>query len=1155
MKNFLALGILLTVLLLSCELAAQDVVARATRVTELESLSHSLKLRDAEDRLKAKEVADRLGFPLRRELPSGGVLELQRIAPGIGPIFYISQNIDAADSVSTDEVWPGGSAGLNLDGSGMTIAEWDGGAVADHPDYSDRLEQVDGATLVSGHSTHVAGTLAGNGLGTYAEARGMAFAAYLDAYDWNSDTAEMAAAAALGQLVSNHSYGIAAGWLFIGGAAPDNWWWIGGSDPTDIEDSNFGYYDTETQLWDQIAFDAPFYLPVKASGNDRTDIGPSPGEEYTVIDQDGNFLFTSTLPRNPDCWPGGYDCLPTTSVAKNVLTVGAVDDVPGGYSQLSGPAAVSMADFSSWGPTDDGRIKPDVVGNGVLLLSTWHEFPYYSLGIGTSMATPNVSGSLILLQQHYQDIHGPGNFMRASTLKALAIHTADETGDAPGPDYEFGWGLLNTKTAARVISEDGGGEHQIIEGSLANGGGDAFAINITEADRVITATLVWTDPPGTPPAPALDPPDLLLVNDLDLRITRGPSTWFPWILNPANPAAAATTGDNFRDNVEQVQVTGAGIGSYTLEVTHKGSLLNGQNQDYSIIISIEAPPPSGSGFIIDEDFSGGLPPGWTVDTQSGVNWTIRTPVPGGSKYDNLTGGSGQFAMVDNNYSNRTLTSLRPPVMDLSAATDAILRFKSNFYFDLLESINVDVSTDGGGVWQNVWTFQGFNPFPSQYVLDLSGQIAGQANVMIRFRYDSHGDIQGNYWQIDDIELEVFGGVEPPAGDPPEPASNPAPATGSTNQVLDTNLSWSAGAEATSHDVYFGTSTPPGASEFQGNQSGNSFDPGTLDYETTYYWRIDELNDDGLTQGAIWSFITETEPVVSSELHLADLNGGSMPASNGRWAALIEVMVENQDQGAEAGVTVDGSWSNGANGGASCVTGVDGHCTVSKNNLKKNVSSVMFTVDGLTKSGMNYQPGDNEVGSSVVVNQNDTNQLPSASDDNYQTEVNTAIGGNVMDNDDQGDGPASIQSNTEPSNGSLNLSVDGSFTYTPDFAFEGSDGFNYSIVDSNGDSSNTANVSITVASEPPPPPPPPPGGLTVNTVTYKVRGIQHVEVHWENYSGATVTISRDEEVIPDMPTENDGFHDENLGVKGGGVTYVYEVCETATDNCASATAAF
>lgn len=355
------------------------------------------------DRLEAQDFARRAGISMRRKLANDVVLELQRVALGSGPIFYIANNVDAADTVSTDEVWLGGSAALDLDGNGMTVGEWDGGAIfAEHPDFTGRLTKVDGATLVSNPSTHVAGTLIGAGEWLLPESRGMAYATHLDVYDWNSDTAEMAAAASNGLLISNHSYGIAAGWLYLGGTPPDRWWWIGGAEPYSVEDPSFGYYDSETQLWDQIAFDAPYYLIVKAAGNDRTNIGPIPGEFYTVIDQDGNFLFTSNLPRGADCAPSGYDCLPGSSVAKNVLTVGAVDDLIGGYSPFSGPAFVQMADFSGWGPTDDGRIKPDVVGNGVLLLSAWGDDPFYAAGAGTSMAAPNITGSLLLLQELYE---------------------------------------------------------------------------------------------------------------------------------------------------------------------------------------------------------------------------------------------------------------------------------------------------------------------------------------------------------------------------------------------------------------------------------------------------------------------------------------------------------------------------------------------------------------------------------------------------------------------------------------------------------------------------------------------------------------------------------------------------------------------------------
>jgi len=360
---------------ISLEATAQSDVALATRVAKLQALSKSLIQRDAADRLRAQAFARRAGIPVRRELPSGKILELQRFSQGLRPIFYVTNNLDAADTVSTLKVWPGGSAGLDLDGSGMTVGEWDGGKIYAHTDFIGRLTQMDTATEVSGHSTHVAGTLIGAGDGLEPRSRGMAYAAHLNAWDWNSDTAEMASAAADGLLVSNHSYGIAAGWIFLGGT---DWWWIGGAADTDIEDPYFGYYDTQSQLWDQIAFDAPYYLIVKASGNDRSETGPAytdPNnvEPYTVIDQDGTPLFVSTLPRNADCAPAGYDCLPTNSVAKNILTVGAVDDVPGGYSALAGSSQVVMSPFSSWGPTDDGRIKPDVVGNGVFLISAWPE--------------------------------------------------------------------------------------------------------------------------------------------------------------------------------------------------------------------------------------------------------------------------------------------------------------------------------------------------------------------------------------------------------------------------------------------------------------------------------------------------------------------------------------------------------------------------------------------------------------------------------------------------------------------------------------------------------------------------------------------------------------------------------------------------------------
>ena len=268
--------------------------------------------------------------------------------------------------------------------------------------------------------------------------------------------------------------------------------------------------------------------------------------------------------------------------------------------------------------------------------------------------------------------------------------------------------------------------------------------------------------------------------------------------------------------------------------------------------------PTGSGLIIDENFSAGLPAGWSIDTPWGIPWTIRAPVPGDGRLDNLTGGSGQFAIVDNGWVYNTRTFLRTPVFDLSANNAAVLRFNSANVFDTFESLNVDVSLNGGTNWFNVWNYQGFSIYPMSYTLDLSSAIAGQSSVMLAFRFDSEGWLSGDFWQIDNVQFEVYGG-DPQPGDPPGQASGPIPANGATGLGIESNLSWSAGTDATSHDVYFGTNSSLNGGAFKGNQGGTGYDPGTLVNGTTYYWRIDEVNADGTTTGVVWSFATEAAP--------------------------------------------------------------------------------------------------------------------------------------------------------------------------------------------------------------------------------------------------------------------------------------------------------
>ncbi|MHC4737300.1 MAG: DNRLRE domain-containing protein [Planctomycetota bacterium] len=118
-----------------------------------------------------------------------------------------------------------------------------------------------------------------------------------------------------------------------------------------------------------------------------------------------------------------------------------------------------------------------------------------------------------------------------------------------------------------------------------------------------------------------------------------------------------------------------------------------------------------------------------------------------------------------------------------------------------------------------------------------------------------------YWRIDEINGEgtttgdVWNFTTTSGVSPPGAASSPSPANSVTDVNVTTDLSWTAGSGATSRDVYFGT-TSPGAS--QGNQTATTFDTGTMDANTTYYWRIDEINAGGTTTGTVWNFTTTTE---------------------------------------------------------------------------------------------------------------------------------------------------------------------------------------------------------------------------------------------------------------------------------------------------------
>ncbi|MCK4785097.1 MAG: PD40 domain-containing protein, partial [Desulfobacteraceae bacterium] len=129
------------------------------------------------------------------------------------------------------------------------------------------------------------------------------------------------------------------------------------------------------------------------------------------------------------------------------------------------------------------------------------------------------------------------------------------------------------------------------------------------------------------------------------------------------------------------------------------------------------------------------------------------------------------------------------------------------------------------------------------------------------KHDSNFDGIVNMLDLAELAQEWLQGVAvtspPPLPQPlPSQTSNPNPSDGAAKVDIDADLSWTPGSDAYSHNVHFGETSP---GTFRGNQAIATFEPGTMAYDTTYYWRIDEVNSSGTTTGTVWIFTTEAVP--------------------------------------------------------------------------------------------------------------------------------------------------------------------------------------------------------------------------------------------------------------------------------------------------------
>ena len=354
--------------------------------------------------------------------------------------------------------------------------------------------------------------------------------------------------------------------------------------------SGEGVYDVLSNYVDQQQGSNPQLLHLFAAGNDAG-------------------ITCSPFPVNYATIKSGWQC------AKNILTVGAID------------SNNNIAFFSSRGPVQDGRLKPEIVAGGVRIIST---FPYVAYGpsSGTSMATPTVTGSIALLSQRYKELHSGANPKNA-LLKALVCNTAQDLGN-PGPDFTFGYGKLNTRRAVEAM-ESG----RYIISTVNNGSHNSHTITIPIGTNQVKIMLYWNDKEAAPNA------GLSLINDLDLTVTEPNLTLHhPLVLNnsPATVNNPALEVADHLNNIEQVVINNPAAGNYN--VTISGFSVPFGPQEYVLTYEIISPS-----VFLEYPFGGET---WVPGERERIRWSASDTDTNPFTIEYSLNNGSSWVLIDNN---------------------------------------------------------------------------------------------------------------------------------------------------------------------------------------------------------------------------------------------------------------------------------------------------------------------------------------------------------------------------------------------------------------------------------------------------------------------------------------------------------------------------
>ncbi len=521
----------------------------------------------------------RARLPLDDVSKLSALAEVEWIERYVEPVLNNNVAVDAP-RMNVKTVW----TNFGLTGAGQVVGIADtgldtGNMSTMHPDFTNRIRAAfalgrsgdwsDSAWTIfndpaGGHGTHVAGSVLGNG-SAYSNGlfKGVAYGAELVMQSvMDSDGGLGGLPADLNSLFLQ---------AYTNGARihSDSW----GSAVN-------GAYNTECVSADEFMWDHPDLLTVFSAGNSGVDAdgdgvvdlgnGDAPGSAKNVLTvgaaecdrSSGSGGYSAKTYANK--WPADY---PVSPISNDLISTSADG------------AHQGMAAFSSRGPCDDGRFKPDIVAPGTDIISCrarvsgattlWgtgtgvlanDASNYYSFCGGTSMSTPLTAGSAALVRQYFVERRGIANpsaaLIKATLMTGARSLSPGQYGDgatqeiqgAPRPNNAEGWGQVDLGdslypgTGFTNIFYDGN--------SLTTGGTNSYSFTASGGQK-LSILLAWTDYPGTPAAATK------LVNDLDLLVILPDGT--------TNNAFGKATADRI-NNVEGIDLDPAPAGTVTIKV-------------------------------------------------------------------------------------------------------------------------------------------------------------------------------------------------------------------------------------------------------------------------------------------------------------------------------------------------------------------------------------------------------------------------------------------------------------------------------------------------------------------------------------------------------------------------------------------------------------